>query len=92
MLSSRANQGFPPALSRASRRYSAYLALRSATACGSSGPFQAGTLKGGVRWNTVTSAAPSAMIGIACTAEEPVPSTATRFPRKSTSSCGHRPV
>ena len=49
-----------------------------------SGAFQAGTLKLAVRWNTVSCAASSAITGIACTAEEPVPITPTRLPAKST--------
>ena len=49
-------------------------------ASASSGAFQAGTLKFAVRWNTVRCAASAAMIGIACTAEEPVPITPTRLP------------
>ena len=69
----------------------ALLALRL-TASAASGPFQAGTLKFAVRWNTVRCAASCAMIGMAWTAEEPVPITPTRLPATSTPSCGHRPV
>ena len=42
-----------------------------------------------MRWNTVSVRACSAMIGINCTADEPVPTTATSRPLKSTGSCGH---
>ena len=45
-----------------------------------------------MRWNTVSSAACRAMIGIDWIADEPVPITPTRFPVKSTPSCGQRPV
>jgi hypothetical protein len=45
-----------------------------------------------VRWNTVSWAACSAMIGMACSADEPVPMMPTRRPVKSTPSWGHRPV
>ena len=37
-------------------------------------------------------AASSAIIGIACTADDPVPMTPTRRPVKSTASCGQAPV
>ena len=49
-------------------------------------------LKFGVRWNTVTCAACSAITGIDWIAEEPVPTTATRRPVKSTPACGQCPV
>ena len=42
-----------------------------------------------MRWNTVSVRACSAMIGISCTADDPVPTTATSRPLKSTGSCGH---
>jgi hypothetical protein len=45
-----------------------------------------------VRWNTVSCAACSAISGIDCTPDEPVPITATRWPVKSTPWCGQRPV
>ena len=45
-----------------------------------------------MRWNTVRWAACAAMIGIDWIADEPVPMTATRWPVKSTASCGQRPV
>ena len=49
-------------------------------------------LKFGVRWNTVSRAACSAMIGIDWIADEPVPMTPTLSPVKSRPSCGQRPV
>ncbi len=62
--------------------------------CSSSvrGPLWAGTEYVAVRWNTITWPACSAMTGIDWTPEEPVPMTPTRFPVKSTGSCGQRPV
>jgi hypothetical protein len=56
------------------------------------GPLWAGIEYVGVRWKTVRCAACSAINGIDWIAEEPVPITATRFPVKSTPSCGQRPV
>ena len=56
------------------------------------GPLWAGIEKFGVRWNTVSCAACSAMIGIDWMPDEPVPITATRLPVKSTPSWGHRLV
>jgi hypothetical protein len=53
------------------------------------GPLWAGIEKLGVRWNTVSSDACDAMIGIDWMPDEPVPITATRLPVKSTPSCGH---
>jgi hypothetical protein len=53
---------------------------------------RAGTLKFGVRWKTNRCAAWAAMIGIDWIADEPVPITPTRWPVKSTPSCGQRPV
>ena len=52
----------------------------------------AGTLKFGVRWKTTSSAACSAMSGMAWMADDPVPMTATRCPVKSTPSWGQRAV
>ncbi len=52
------------------------------------GPLRAGIEKLGVRWNTVSWSASAAISGIDCTADEPVPITATRLPVKSTPSCG----
>ena len=49
-------------------------------------------LKFGVRWNTVSSAACSANIGIDWIADDPVPMTPTRWPVRSTPSCGQCPV
>jgi hypothetical protein len=46
----------------------------------------------GVRWNTVTAAALSAISGIDCTADDPVPTTPTRLPARSGSSWGQRLV
>jgi hypothetical protein len=51
---------------------------------GSIGPLRAGIEKFGVRWNTVSCAACSAISGIDWIADEPVPITATRLPVKST--------
>ncbi len=45
-----------------------------------------------MRWKTQRCAASAAISGIAWIADEPVPMTATRFPLKSTGSCGQRPV
>ena len=45
-----------------------------------------------VRWNTVNWRACRAISGMACTPDEPVPSTATRWPLKSTAACGQRAV
>ena len=45
-----------------------------------------------VRWNTTRWSACSAMIGIDCTPEEPVPMIPTRRPVKSTPSWGQVPV
>ena len=56
------------------------------------GPLCAGSEKFGVRWNTVSSAACSAISGIDWMPDEPVPMTATRLPVKSTPSCGQRLV
>ena len=53
---------------------------------------RAGTEYVAVRWNTNSSAASSAMIGIAWIADEPVPITATRLPVKSTPASGQRAV
>jgi hypothetical protein len=52
----------------------------------------AGIEKFGVRWNTVSSDACSAKIGIDWMPDEPVPITATRSPVRSTPSCGQWPV
>ena len=49
-------------------------------------------LKLGVRWNTVSRAACSAITGMAWMPDEPVPMTPTRLPVKSTPSCGQAPV
>ena len=49
-------------------------------------------MKVAVRWNTVSSSACSAMIGIDWMADEPVPMMPTRCPLKSTPSWGHLPV
>ena len=48
--------------------------------------------KFGVRWNTVQMRACSAITGIDWIADEPVPITPTRWPVKSTASCGQWPV
>ena len=53
-------------------------------------PLHAGTLKFGVRWNTVRCPACCAITGIAWIADEPVPITPTRWPAKLTGSCGQR--
>ena len=45
-----------------------------------------------MRWKTVRSAACSAMTGMDCTPDEPVPIRPTRSPLKSTPSCGQRAV
>jgi hypothetical protein len=45
-----------------------------------------------VRWYTVSDATSPAMAGMICTPLDPVPTTATRLPAKSTGSAGHRPV
>ena len=76
------------ACSRSELRSCASCAARSA----GSGPLCAGSAKFGVRWNTVSCAAWSAMIGIDWMADEPVPITATRLPLRSTPSWGQRPV
>ncbi len=55
-------------------------------------PLAAGAEKLGVRWNTVSWAACSAMSGIDWMPDEPVPITATRWPVKSTPSWGQRLV
>ncbi len=68
------------------------MAFTSATYCGSSGWFQAGTLKLGVRWKITTESAWRAMCGIDWMAEDPVPITPTRWPLKSTGWCGQCPV
>jgi hypothetical protein len=52
----------------------------------------AGIEKFGVRWNTISRAASRAMSGMHWIPEEPVPTTATLFPLKSTLSWGHLPV
>jgi hypothetical protein len=59
-----------------------YRILRSRTAAEPSRSFHAGTLKGGVRWKTVTWAASLAMIGTTWTADDPAPMTPTRLPAK----------
>ena len=59
---------------------------------GASGRLPAGMLKFGVRWNTVSCCACSAISGIDWMADEPVPMTPTRRPVKSTPSCGQWPV
>ncbi len=56
------------------------------------GPLWAGNEKFGVRWNTVSSVAWRAMIGIDWIPLEPVPITPTRRPVKSTPSWGQRLV
>ena len=78
--------------SRICRRRSSKPSTTSRAVSGSSGPFHAGALKFGVRWNTMSSDACSAMTGIDWMPDEPVPTTATRLPVKSTPSCGQRPV
>src|SRR4029453_10193063 len=67
-------------------------ALRALIASGSSGAFFAGIVKFGVRWNTVTCAACSAMTGIDWIPDKPPPMTPTRRPLNATPSCGHRHV
>ena len=64
----------------------------SRSTSGSSGPFQLGTLNAGVRWKTVSCAACCAISGITWMPDDPVPSTPTRRPVKSTGSCGHSAV
>ena len=49
-------------------------------------------LKFGVRWNTTNCAACSASRGMTWMPDEPVPMTPTRWPLKSTPSCGQLPV
>ena len=66
--------------------------MRWRTSSGSSGAFFAGIEKFGVRWKTVRWAACSAISGIDWIPDEPVPITPTRWPVKSTPSCGQRPV
>ena len=44
-----------------------------------------GSTQGGVRWNTVSDNASRCTSGTNCTADAPVPTTATRRPRRSTS-------
>nr|WP_293244051.1 hypothetical protein [Panacagrimonas sp.] len=57
-----------------------------------SGRLHAGTEKLGVRWNTVSRTATSAISGVDWIADEPVPITATRGTVKSTPSRGQRLV
>ena len=45
-----------------------------------------------LRWYTVNEATSPAMAGISWTPLDPVPTTATRWPAKSTGVVGHRPV
>src|SRR6185436_5514140 len=45
-----------------------------------------------VRWYTVSDATSPAIAGISCTPLDPVPTTATRLPAKSTGVAGHNPV
>ena len=52
------------------------------------GPLWAGIEKFGVRWNTTSSPACSAISGIAWIPDDPVPITATRLPVRSTPSWG----
>jgi len=67
----------PKPAARASARYWVRFCLHSCTTAGSIGPLCAGTLKFGVRWNTVRCAAWAAICGIAWIADEPVPITPT---------------
>ncbi len=53
------------------------------------GPLCAGMEKFGVRWKTVSWLACRAISGMDWMPDEPVPMTATRWPVKSTPSCGH---
>ena len=57
-----------------------------------SGVLWAGTLKFGVRWNTVRCVGLRGDLRDRLDADEPVPITATRLPVKSTPSCGQAPV
>ena len=63
-----------------------------ATSSASTGWLRAGTEYWAVRWNTTSRRACSAITGIDCTADEPVPMIPTRCPLKSTPACGQRPV
>ena len=56
------------------------------------GPLCAGMEKFAVRWKTVSWLAWRAMSGMDWMPDEPVPMTATRWPVKSTPSCGQRLV
>ena len=82
----------PTSDQRAFSRYSGYTAFMARSSSGSSGPFHAGMLKFAVRWNTVRCVACFATMGMAWIAVDPVPTTPTRMPVKSTASCGHWPV
>ena len=67
--------------------------LRScACSSGVMGALLSGVHQLGERCSTVTEAAVSAMTGMICTPLDPVPTTATRLPVKSTGAVGHRPV
>ena len=58
--------------------------MMAASSAGSTGPLCAGMLKLGVRWNTVSWSASLAIIGMDWMAEDPVPTTPTFLPLKST--------
>ena len=67
--------------------------LRSCTcSSGAMGALLSGVHQLGERCSTVTDAAVSAMTGMICTPLDPVPTTATRLPVKSTGVSGHSPV
>ncbi len=82
----------PDFIIRASSRSVGYCDFHQASYSGSSGRLREGTLKLAVRWNTMSRAASLAITGIDWIADDPVPITATRWPVKSTPSCGQAPV
>ena len=63
-----------------------------ACSSGVMGALLSGVHQLGERCSTVREAAVSAMTGMICTPLDPVPTTATRLPVKSTGASGHNPV
>ena len=84
--------GTPRNDSRACARYSRYRDLNSRSSASSHGRFLFGTAKFAVRWNTCRCPATAAISGAIWIPVDPVPTSPTRWPAKSTPARGHRDV
>ena len=84
--------GTPPRDHREASRYPLRSSASRSSRSAGAGPLCAGMEKFGVRWKTVSWLAWRAMSGMDWIPDEPVPMTATRWPVKSTPSCGQRLV